>query len=155
MVEPTGPPRTQLPLLNAQEEEKKGQTTFMYGDRDAFALDVRKRLEGVELNALEEGLLDRFISDEATCATNVVNLLRKLEQKNLNNPWEVKRIRKVIPLFDQHNFWNTQPVPKYYEPVADGDFDKPIEVKTLADVRKTPYDLPEGYSWCTLNLADD
>ena len=154
MVEPTGAPKTQLPNPNNTEESKES-TTFMYGDRDAFAQDVIRRLDGVDLNILEQGLLNRYIQDEATCAANVVSLLRKLEAKNLDDPYQLKRIRKVIPLFDVHNFWNSQPVPKYYEPVADTDYDKAIEVKTVADVRQTGYDLPEGYEWCTVDLSDD
>jgi len=56
MVEPTGPPRTQLPGTT-QPEETKGAQIFMAGNQAEFVRDIRSRLEGVELNILEEGLL--------------------------------------------------------------------------------------------------
>lgn len=75
------------------------------------------KLDGIEMNVLEKGLLDRYLQDQETCAKNVLGLLRKLEEKNLENKYALKKIRKVIPLFDEHDFWSTQPVPKYYEQV--------------------------------------
>lgn len=61
----------------------------------------------------------------------------------------------MSPLFDPHDFWHHQPVPKLHEKVDDAQLDKPIETKTLDQVSKTPYALPSGYSWCDLNLQDD
>jgi len=66
MVEPTGPPRTQLP--GTTPEETKGAQTFMVGNHEEFARDIRSRLEDVELNALEEGLLQRYLQNQETCA---------------------------------------------------------------------------------------
>ena len=42
-------------------------------------MDVKRKLEGIELNALENGLLERYMQDQDTCAKNVLGLLRKLE----------------------------------------------------------------------------
>jgi hypothetical protein len=40
----------------------------------------------------------------------------------------------MSPLFDPHDFWHNQPVPKMHEKADPTVWDKPIEVKTLADV---------------------
>lgn len=65
MVEPTGPPRTQLPGTSNAAEETKGEnlTTYMVGDEAAFAADVRKRIHNIDMNMLEKGLLDRYLQD--------------------------------------------------------------------------------------------
>lgn len=100
MVEPNNnqQPRTQLPCSNAPEETKDAQS-FMSGSEAEFEADVMHRLQGVELNVLEEGLLKQFIKNRATCRENVLGLLYKLEQKHLDDNYQLKRIRKVIPLF--------------------------------------------------------
>ena len=83
------------------------------------------------LNPLEKGLLEKYLKNEDSCSKNVLGLLRKLEAKNLENKYELKKIRKVIPLFDEHDFWSTQPVPKYYEQVNAATLDQPIEIKKV------------------------
>lgn len=37
----------------------------------------------------------------------------------------------MSPLFDPHNFWHNQPVPKLNEKVDESLLDNPIEVKTV------------------------
>ena len=118
---------TQLPTTiieetkQIQEEVKtmtlSGEKTYTTGSHEAFVEDVKKKLEGIELNALEQGLLERYLQDQDTCAKNVCGLLKKLAAKyeEKDARYELKKIRKVIPLFDEHDFWSTQPVPKYYE----------------------------------------
>ncbi|XP_046979481.1 glycylpeptide N-tetradecanoyltransferase 2-like [Schistocerca americana] len=52
----------------------------------------------------------------------------------------------------QYTFWNTQPVPKINESVTCSG---PIEAdKRVAEIRQTPFSLPEGFRWDTLNLSD-
>jgi len=50
-----------------------------------------------------------------------------------------------------HEFWNSQPVPK-----MDQDVQKtgPIEVKKLEDVKANPYSLPNGFEWYAMDLND-
>ena len=83
MVEPTGQPRTQLP---GTEESKTpavntNEPSYMVGDQAAWAADLRKRLEGVEMNQLEEGLFNRFVMDPSQCREKIYDLLVKLETK--------------------------------------------------------------------------
>ena len=107
------------------------------------------------MNALELGLLERYLQDQDTCAKNVCGLLRKLEEKNVDDKYVCKKIRKVIPLFDEHDFWSTQPVPKYYEKSDASTFNQPIEVKKVSEVQKEPYPLPQGYKWVSVKLGED
>ena len=51
-----------------------------------------------------------------------------------------------------HGFWDKQPVPKLAEKP---DQNEPIETKTVADVRATPYKLPPGFSWSSVDVADE
>jgi len=134
-------PGTEPTPLLEESKTKTSVSVFPTGSQEDFVQDVKRKLEGVDLNVLELGLLERYLSDQKTCAVNVVGLLKKLEAKHVekNNRYELKRIRKVIPLFDEHDFWSTQPVPKYYEQVDSTTLDQPIEVKKVSDVQKEPY----------------
>ena len=66
MVE-ANPPKTQLPTsaqsaaANNAQEESKEESQYMYGTAEDVMQDIMDRLEGVELNQLEEGLLERFL----------------------------------------------------------------------------------------------
>jgi glycylpeptide N-tetradecanoyltransferase len=64
-------------------------------------------------------------------------------------------VEEMGPLYDPHDFWDNQPVPKIGEKLNEEEYNKPIEVKGLEDVRKEPLNLPAGYNWANLNLADD
>ena len=87
MVEPTGQPKTQLP---GTEESKTPATatseaSYMVGDQAAWAADLRQRLEGVDMNQLEEGLFNRFANDPNVCREKIYDLLVKLETKATQN----------------------------------------------------------------------
>ena len=68
----------------------------------------------------------------------IVSTVRKRvplkEIKEKNESYQARRVGKLIPLFDKHDFWFTQPVPKYFEQVKMSEYDQPVEVKTLDDV---------------------
>ena len=40
-----------------------GEKTYTTGSHEAFVEDVKRKLEGIELNALEQGLLERYLQD--------------------------------------------------------------------------------------------
>ena len=94
-------------------EEKKqlqvssGEKTYTTGSHVNFVQDVKSKLEGIELNALEQGLLERYLQDQDTCAKNVCGLLKKIAAKceEKDDRYSLKKIRKVIPLFDEHDFF--------------------------------------------------
>lgn len=55
-------------------------------------------------------------------------------------------------LHKQYRFWYTQPVPKMSETIIN---DGPIEEdKTIDQIRKEPFTLPDGFQWDTLSLDD-
>lgn len=95
--------------------------------------DVWNRLENVEINELQKGLLNKFLENPIENSEKIVDLLRKIQDKN--NGYHSRRVGKIIPLFDKHDFWFTQPVPKYFQPVELKQYDKAIEVSTVADVQ--------------------
>ena len=53
-------------------------------------------------------------------------------------------ILEMGPLYDPHDFWDSEPVPKMGEVVTEEQYDMPIEQKTLEDVNKEPLNLPQG-----------
>lgn len=54
----------------------------------------------------------------------------------------------------KHQFWSTQPVPKYEEK-NEGMFGSIDPIKTVEEIRKEPYNLPEGYEWVETNVDDE
>mmetsp|Transcript_6214 Transcript_6214/g.11053 ORF Transcript_6214/g.11053 Transcript_6214/m.11053 type:complete len:452 (-) Transcript_6214:36-1391(-) len=63
-----------------------------------------------------------------------------------------------------HKFWDTQPVPKLDENSkrkkdgeegADEPFGPIDDEKAVSDVRQTPYVLPNGFEWCSINIEDE
>lgn len=54
-----------------------------------------------------------------------------------------------------HDFWDTQPVPRLNE-VVSSEISGPIDAqKTVDDIRKNPYNLPDGYEWCETDVNDE
>lgn len=48
---------------------------------------------------------------------------------------EEKKLEKISTLFDTHDFWDSQPVPKVSDLVSDSDYDKAIDrVKTVDEI---------------------
>lgn len=48
----------------------------------------------------------------------------------------MKKIDHLYPLYDAHDFWDSQPVPKAYEVFDSALIDKPIDKeKTVAEVK--------------------
>jgi glycylpeptide N-tetradecanoyltransferase len=67
----------------------------------------------------------------------------------------LRQIDNLAPLYDAHDFWDSQPVPKAYEKIEDSMLDRPIDSeKTLEDVRQEAYPLPAGFTWCNVNIGN-
>ena len=67
-----------------------------------------------------------------------------------------KKLKKIASLYDTHNFWDSQPVPKATDNVSKEDYNKQIdEVKTVDDISEEPLQIPAGFSWCNVNIEDD
>jgi glycylpeptide N-tetradecanoyltransferase len=53
-----------------------------------------------------------------------------------------------------HKFWDTQPVPRLSAPPPDGE--GPIDDgRTVDDVQKDPYKIPDAYEWFNPNVLED
>ena len=65
----------------------------------------------------------------------------------------MQEIQKYKTLYDKHEFWDTQPVPKGGSEKADEEGE--IEKGKLDEVRQEPYVLPAGFTWCNINLEDE
>lgn len=57
------------------------------------------------------------------------------------------------PVNKPHKFWDTQPVKKMSEVVVD-EYGPIDEEKTPDQVRQTPYGLPPGFEWVTMDVLD-
>lgn len=86
----------------------------------------------------------------------VLDLMEKMQSmgvdgKNPKNQHAVKEFQKYKPLYEKHDFWDTQPVPKVASALKEGEIEKGI----LDEVRQEPYSLPEGFSWSDVDLEDE
>lgn len=58
------------------------------------------------------------------------------KSKYSENRKVLKNIDTMEPLYDIHDFWDTQPVPKAYDKIDESKYDQQIDdPKTVADVR--------------------
>ena len=50
-------------------------------------------------------------------------------------------LEDLVPLFEPHQFWDSQPVQQPTDVIGldENDFDKPIENKQVSDVSQEPY----------------
>jgi len=74
--------------------------------------------------------------------------------KDPKNKEQVKRIKEMAPLYENHAFWDTQPVLHLKEQKAVPK-DGPVESKEVKDVRPLPLQLPEGFEWTEVDLNSD
>ena len=129
---------------------------MMEGTPQETAAAVKKMLgDRLELNMLELGLIDRYMSDPATCEDNMVKLVKTLHKKHADNRGAMKPLNKVLALFEKHQFWDLQPVPRYADYLDSSEYNKPIKVQTLEDISKEALPLPKDFEWCNLDLKDD
>lgn len=85
-------------------------------------------------------------------------IAEKLEKmfKDKKSKEEYKQLQKKATLFEKHQFWDTQPMPKYADQVLKiGLTGDAIEKKTVEQVRQTPYPLPEGFEWCNIDIKSE
>lgn len=98
--------------------------------------------------------LRKEIEGEANYQDKVKKLLDILRTKHDGNYKVLKQIDKLVPLYDAHDFWDSQPVPKAYEKIDESLFDQAIDVvKTVADVKQVPFNLPQGYYWADVDIS--
>lgn len=116
---------------------------------------VEKAL-GVRLDSDTKDLLRQEASSEPTYQGKVKKMLDHLKKtKYSENRKVLRNIDNVEPLYDIHEFWDSQPVPKAYEKIDETMYDQQIDQpKTVADVRAEPYTLPPGYTWDNIDISN-
>lgn len=114
---------------------------------------VEKELK-TRLDQDTKDLLRQHAIEETTYQGKVKKMLEYLKNNQFKENRKLLRsIDTLEPLYDVHDFWDSQPVPKAYDTVDPSMYDKQIdEEKTVADVRAEPYTLPEGFYWADVDI---
>lgn len=115
------------------------------------------QLKNVSLDSDDKMALKDIIANGDAAGTQkpIKDFIKSLTEKRQSYAGK-KDIRKIAPLYDTHDFWDSQPVPKSSDTVSLGDYDKQIDVpKKVKDIRAEPLDIPEGFWWCNVNIEDD
>ena len=113
---------------------------------------IENELKDLKLNAHQKKMLKDCINNEEY-KNNFKNLLKSLKSTNSGNYKALKKIDSIAPLYDAHDFWDSQPVPKAYERVEEDMLDKQIDAeKKVEDIRDKPYNLPDGFTWSDVNI---
>jgi hypothetical protein len=78
----------------------------MFGEN--FPQRVKELLSSVPMNALEKGLMEKYLQDFDNISENVTKLA-KIMLKNYGEDSKTakKELEKVIALFEKHEFWST------------------------------------------------
>ena len=113
---------------------------------------LETRMKNLSLQPEQMELLRNGLKNE-TFSKNAADVANQLRQRGKHQ--EAHDLRDMSPLFDPHDFWHNQPVPKVGEQLDASKYDKAIETKKVSDVPKEALPLPGGYNWCNVDLNDD
>jgi len=87
---------------------------------------IEKELK-IRLDQDTKEFLRDAAKDEPTYKAKVKKMLDTLKDKYKSNYKVLKHIDHVEPLYDVHDFWDGQPVPKAYETIDESMYDKQID----------------------------
>ena len=73
----------------------------------------------------------------------------------MKDPQAKEKLAAYRELFAKHPFWETQPVPRPLPPGSKAPPEGEIIRREPDKVRQTPYTLPEGFEWTTVDLKND
>ena len=123
-----------------------------------------KKVEKEETEKVEEVVKEKEVEEETKKVPTeldeekkkqVMDMIQKFQAaqdpKNPKNKEAMESMKKMKPLYEKHEFWDTQPVPKVHDFLKEGEIEKGV----LKEVRQEPYNLPKGFSWCDVDLEDD
>ncbi|CAI2368672.1 unnamed protein product [Moneuplotes crassus] len=63
----------------------------------------------------------------------------------------MEHMQKMKPLYEKHDFWDTQPVPNLSGAFTEGEIEKGV----LEEVKQESYSLPPGFEWYDIDLEDE
>ena len=111
-----------------QEEENKSENKLVDQSKSNLPLDVEKEdliamleenlkplnLLGEEANILRNGLLEGKFNKAAKIVHHMLRMRRQHETATI--------VEEMGPLYDPHDFWDNQPVPKTGEKLNEEDY---------------------------------
>lgn len=99
--------------------------------------------------------MNKVLDEEGDPKDKIKTFLTNLKSDKVSRTTQ-RKLDNLTPLYDSHDFWDSQPVPKAYENITPEFFDKQIDVaKTPADVKQEPYSLPAGFFWSDVDVNDE
>lgn len=89
----------------------------------------------------------------------IMDLMERMQSmgSNSKDPKQkaaMSEFKKYKTLYEKHEFWDTQPVPKSNLGTGD-DNEGEIEKGDLSKVRTEPYNLPAGFEWSDIDLENE
>ena len=94
-------------------------------------------------------------TDSAVQQQKIREFLMQMKAKNKTYQYQ-KELKKITALYDTHDFWESQPVPKSSDVVNLADYDRSIdEEKKVSDIREELLEIPAGFHRANVNIADD
>ena len=142
---------------NNQEKQQIISTTVVKTTEQKVK-EFEEQLDGFKLTSEDKDEL-RNIYDNITEAdeqNKAIHLFVKEMAGRAKSYYMKKQMNKIAPLYDTHDFWDSQPVPKIDDAVEDADYNKPIDViKKVKDIQAEPLAIPEGFYWANINIEDD
>lgn len=137
-----------------KEEEKKGaqdQNTIqpvnpenqinnveLTTDTEEKIKELEAKFSNVKFSQDEKDTLRQIFNDTAPgeeTNSKLAKFLKECAEGQKRNRDANKELSKIAPLYDTHDFWDSQPVPKETDTVTAADFDKQIDdVKTVDDI---------------------
>jgi glycylpeptide N-tetradecanoyltransferase len=91
------------------------------------------------------------IADPSKATDIFQNYMQSFSNKQIMQTYGQKHLEELVK---KREFWDSQPVPKTKE-LMTGELAQvhgPLEKKTIDDVRKEPYPLPEEFEWGIVEL---
>ena len=115
--------------------------------------------EKVSTSALKQNPYEGMTEEQKNLQMklSLESLINQMEprMRSLEERRNMDRLRHMLPLYDKHAFWDSQPVPKNLNVTAVEEKEGEIEHREVKDVQKEPYALPAGFEWTTIDIADD
>jgi glycylpeptide N-tetradecanoyltransferase len=152
MVEPTEDKKQDLNKEIADIEKKVDDSTSI-----SPLEQITAQMDKLDLTADQRRTMKKILDNEedGDIKHRIKKALITLKtQQNIPRQTQ-KKLDHLTPLYDSHDFWDSQPVPKAYEIVNEDTLDKPIDLeKTPADVKQEPYNLPQGFHWANVDIMN-
>ncbi len=151
MVEPSD-----KDISKKTEEDKEEDKEESKGKVDPKKY-LEEQLEGLKLDPTHKTMLKEAEPTAGEFKEQAFKLLTQINQDKGSKDYKLqKKIQNLTPLYDSHDFWDSQPVPKAYEEFDVEMVDQAIDVpKTVSDVRQEPISLPAGFYWADVDINDE